>query len=464
MTEQYDLLVIGSGPGGYVAAIRGAQLGMNVACVEKNSLGGTCLNVGCIPSKALLESSELYETAMHKFKDHGISAENVGYDFEKMMTRKNRIVKQFTSGIAGLFKKNKITHITGEASIVGSGEVEVNQNGDKKVLKAKNIIIATGSTPIEIPSLPFGERIIDSTGALAMNEVPKHLIVVGGGVIGLELGSVYLRLGSKVTVVEALDRLIPTMDTELGKSLQRVLGKQGMEFKLAAKVQSAKVAGKNVTVEIEEKTGSKITLDADYVLVAVGRRAFTDKLGVKAAGIATDERGRIKVGENYQTSLPGVYAVGDVIVGPMLAHKASEEGVALVEQIAGHKAQVNYRAIPGIVYTWPEVASVGLSEEEAKQQGIEYKSAKFPFMANGRAITMAEKDGFVKLLADKKTDRIIGAHIIGPRASDLIGELVLGTELHATAKEVAATVHAHPTLAEAVKEAALGLGDGMIHL
>ncbi|PIR24999.1 MAG: dihydrolipoyl dehydrogenase [Deltaproteobacteria bacterium CG11_big_fil_rev_8_21_14_0_20_42_23] len=460
----FDLIVIGAGPGGYVAAIRAAQLGMNVACVEKQYLGGTCLNVGCIPSKALLESSELYETAVHKAKDHGISIEKVSIDFKKMIERKDRVVKQLTSGVGGLFKKNKVTHFSGTAKILGTGKVEVDQAGEKTELQASNIIIATGSAPIQIPSLPFGDRIISSTEALALTEIPESLIVVGGGYIGLEMGSVYMRLGTKVTVVEALDRLTPGMDSDISKALQRVLSKQGMTFMLSTKVKSAKAKKNEVEVSVEDANGEVSSLNASYVLVSVGRKPYTDGLGLDEAGIERDEKGRIKVDGNWKTNLEGVYAVGDVIDGPMLAHKASEEGVALVEQLAGHHTQMNYNTIPAAVYTWPEAACVGITEEQAKEQGIDYKTAKFPFMANGRAISMGEKDGFVKLIADKTTDRLIGAHIIGPRASDMIAELTLGMEFGVTGEDIALTIHAHPTLAESVKEAALGLGSGMIHM
>lgn len=465
MTQHsFDLIVIGAGPGGYVAAIRAAQLGMNVACIEKQYLGGTCLNVGCIPSKALLESSELYETAVHKAKDHGIGIEKVSVDFKKMIERKDRVVKQLTSGVGGLFKKNKVTHFSATAKIIGTGKVEIDQSGDKTQLQAPHIIIATGSAPIQIPSLPFGDRIISSTEALALNEIPESMIVVGGGYIGLEMGSVYMRLGTKVTVVEALDRLTPGMDSEISKALQRVLSKQGMNFMLSTKVKSAKANNTEVEVSVEDKDGETSSLNASYVLVSVGRKPYTDGLGLEEAGVERDEKGRIKVDENWKTNLEGVYAIGDVIDGPMLAHKASEEGVALVEQLSGHHTQVNYNALPAAVYTWPEAACVGLTEEQAKEQNIDYKTAKFPFMANGRAISMGEKDGFVKLIADKTTDRLIGAHIIGPRASDMIAELTLGMEFGVTGEDIALTIHAHPTLAESVKEAALGLGSGTIHM
>jgi dihydrolipoyl dehydrogenase len=464
--EQFDLIVIGAGPGGYVAAIRAAQLGMKVACVEKDkTLGGTCLNVGCIPSKALLESSELYAQAQHKLSEHGINLKGLSLDLKKFMERKDQVVKQLTGGVGLLFKKNKIPHIMGTASLHADKSVTVTQGKDAQQLKAKNILVATGSIPISLPNIAIDNtRIVDSTGALFLSEVPKKLIVIGGGYIGLELGSVYLRLGSEVTVLEALDRIVPGMDKELGKSFQRVLEKQGMKFQLSTKVKKASVKKNTVEVSIEDSSGKDATLSADVVLVAVGRKPYTEGLGLKEAGVQTDEKGRIVVDKKFQTSLAGVYAIGDVIAGPMLAHKASEEGIAIVETLAGQAGQVNYHALPSVVYTWPEVASVGLTEEQAQEQKIEYKAFKFPFLANGRAIAMGEKDGFVKLIADKKTDRILGAHILGPRASDLIAELVLGMEFGTSAEDIARSFHAHPTLAEAVKEAALGLGTGTIHI
>jgi dihydrolipoyl dehydrogenase len=464
--EQFDLIVIGAGPGGYVAAIRAAQLGMKVACIEKDkTLGGTCLNVGCIPSKALLESSELYAQAQHKLTEHGINLKGLSLDLKKFMERKDQVVKQLTGGVGLLFKKNKIPHIMGTASLHADKSVTVTQGKEAQQLKAKNVLIATGSIPISLPNIAIDNtRIVDSTGALFLTEVPKKLIVIGGGYIGLELGSVYLRLGSEVTVLEALDRIVPGMDKELGKSFQRVLEKQGMKFQLSTKVKKASVKKNTVEVSIEDSSGKDATLSADIVLVAVGRKPYTEGLGLKEAGVQTDEKGRIVVDKKFQTSLAGVYAIGDVIAGPMLAHKASEEGIAVVETLAGQAGQVNYHALPSVVYTWPEVASVGLTEEQAQEQKIEYKAFKFPFLASGRAIAMGEKDGFVKLIADKKTDRILGAHILGPRASDLIAELVLGMEFGTSAEDIARSFHAHPTLAEAVKEAALGLGTGTIHI
>ncbi|MDL1871938.1 dihydrolipoyl dehydrogenase [Deltaproteobacteria bacterium PRO3] len=462
----YDLIVIGAGPGGYVAAIRAAQLGMKVACVEKDrTLGGTCLNVGCIPSKALLESSELYVQAKDKLKDHGVQLSGLSLDLKKCMERKDQVVAQLTGGVASLFKKNKIDHVLGQAQLNADRSVTVRQSKEETTLRAKHVILATGSSPIEIPGVAVdGRSVVDSTGALALSQVPKKLIVIGGGYIGLELGSVYLRWGSQVTVLEALDRIVPAMDLEVGKAFQRILQKQGMQFQLSTKVKGATVKKDGtVDVTVEDASGKAATLNADVVLVAVGRKPNTEGLGLDKAGVKVDERGRIAVDGKFQTSLPGVYAIGDVIAGPMLAHKAMEEGVAVVENLAGQAGHVNYDAIPSVVYTWPEVASVGLTEEQLKEKGVEYKAFKFPLMAVGKAIAMGEKEGWVKLLADKKTDRLLGAHILGARASDLIAELVLAIEFKASAEDVARTCHAHPTLSEGVKEAALGLGSGTIH-
>lgn len=464
-SQNFDLVVIGAGPGGYVAAIRAAQLGMNVACVEKEStLGGTCLNVGCIPSKALLESSELYAQAKEKFQDHGIGLKDLSIDMKKFIDRKDKVVKQLTGGIAGLFKKNKITSIFGTAQVGRDRSVSVTTKDGVAQLLAKHVIIATGSQPIAIPGVEMdGKTIIDSTGALNLSEVPGTMLVIGGGVIGLELGSVYARLGSKIIVLEALDRIAPSLDVEVGKTFQRILSKQGMEFHLSTKVKKAVSKGNQVEVTVEAE-GKESVIVCDKVLVAVGRKPYVTGLGLAEAGIKLDERGRIDVNDHFETSLKGVYAIGDVIKGAMLAHKASEEGVALVEQLAGQAGHVNYHTIPSVVYTWPEVASVGFTEEEAKAKGVDYKVSKFPFLASGRAIAMNEKDGFVKLIADKKTDRLLGAHILGPRASDMIAELVIAMEFGSSAEDIARTCHAHPTLAESVKEAALGLGTGAIHI
>jgi dihydrolipoamide dehydrogenase len=461
----YDLIVIGAGPGGYVCAIRAAQLGMKVACVEKDpALGGTCLNVGCIPSKALLESSELYAQTQGKLREHGVNVGDLSLDFQKMMRRKEQVVGQLTGGVAQLFKKNKVDHVVGQARIRPDRVVAVPTGAAERFLQGKAVVIATGSRPAMLPGVTVDQEVVvDSTGALALKRVPKKLLVIGGGYIGLELGSVYLRLGSEVRVLEALDRIVPGMDAEVGKTLFRILQKQGMSFQLSTKVKKIEVVkgGAKVTVEAE---GKEEVLEADVVLVAVGRKPHTEGLGLAEAGVRIDEKGRVQVDARFQTSLPGVYAIGDVIDGPMLAHKASEEGVAVAELLAGQAGHVNYFTIPSVIYTWPEVASVGLTEEEAKEKNIEYAVFKFPFLANGRALALGEKDGWVKLLAEKKTDRLIGAHLIGPRVSDLIAELVVAMEFKASAEDLARTVHAHPTLAEAVKEAALGLGAGAVHL
>ncbi|MBX7148823.1 dihydrolipoyl dehydrogenase [bacterium] len=461
LLPMYDILVIGSGPGGYVAAIRAAQLGFKVACVEKDkTLGGTCLNVGCIPSKALLESSELYHQTQHELEQHGIEVGKTSLNWDKMLERKSTIVKQLTGGIAMLFKKNKIDSFVGTATFNADKTVTV---GSEK-LSAKHIIIATGSVPSSIPGLEVNqETVLDSTGALALKKVPGKMIVIGAGAIGLEMGSVYARLGTEITVVEALDKIVPSMDGEVGKAFLRVLQKQNMKFMLSTKVGKATLGKKGVTLSITNDKNEASELTADCVLVAIGRKANTEGLGLDAVGIKKDERGRITVNKNFETNVPGIYAIGDVIAGPMLAHKASEEGVVCVEMIAGQKPHINYDVVPAIVYTHPEVASVGLTEEEAVAKGIEIKKAKFLFMANGRALALGTKEGFVKLIADKNTDRLLGAHIMGPRASDLIAELALAIEFKASAEDVARTIHAHPTLAEVTKEAALGLGSGAIH-
>lgn len=460
----FDLIIIGAGPGGYVAAIRAAQLGMRVACVEKEkTLGGTCLNVGCIPSKALLESSELYAKAKVQWKSHGIEAEKISLDFKRIMERKDQVVKQLTDGVAGLLKKNKVQWIQGTAQLQKDKTVVVTAGKEKNTFSAKNILIATGSKPITLPHLKIDQtRIIDSTGALALQKIPKRLAVIGGGYIGLELGSVYRRLGSEVRVIEMLDRILPGMDEELAKTLHRFLKKQGMEFRLSSKVDAAISKGDAVHLKIQGPEGEE-EIVADTVLVAVGRRPNTEDLGLEAAGIKTDTKGRITVGKDFATSVPGIYAIGDVIRGLMLAHKASEEGIAVVETLAGKGGHVNYHTIPSIIYTYPEVASVGLTEEECKELGIELKKFRFPFSANGRALSLGETEGWAKLLAHPQTDRLLGAHIIGPRASEMIAELVLAMEYSASAGDIARTVHAHPTLSEVIHEAAWGLGPGAIH-
>lgn len=461
MSEAFDVIVIGGGPGGYVAAIRAAQLGLKTACVEKRgALGGTCLNVGCIPSKALLESSEKFEDATHAFAAHGIDAK-VSLNLKNMMKRKDDVVESLTKGIEGLFKKNKVTYIKGHGTITGATEVTV--EGTKYA--TKNIIIATGSDVTPLPGITIDEKqIVSSTGALALSSVPKKLVVIGAGVIGLELGSVWRRLGAEVQVIEYLDRITPGIDNEVSKQFQKILEKQGIQFKLASKVTSAK-AGKQVELSVEPAAGGAAeTIKADVVLVAVGRRPYTASLGLESVGIKTDKRGFIEVNGHLQSSVPSIYAIGDVITGPMLAHKAEEEGVLVAEYIAGQKPHINYDAIPGVVYTWPEVATVGKTEEQLKELGVEYKVGKFPFLANSRGRSSGQTDGFVKILADAKTDEVYGVHIIGPHAGTMIAEAVLAMEFGASSEDIARTCHAHPTLNEAVKEAALAVSGRAIHI
>jgi dihydrolipoamide dehydrogenase len=456
---QFDVIVIGSGPGGYVAAIRCSQLGLKTAVVEKYSTyGGTCLNVGCIPSKALLDSSEHYHNALHSFKEHGINLKDLKPDLKQMVKRKDEVVAQTTGGISFLFKKNKITAYQGMGSMVDKNTVKVSKaDGTSETLTGKNVIIATGSKPTQLPFLKTdGKRIITSTEALNLPEIPKHLVLIGGGVIGLELGSVYARLGSKVTVVEFLDSIIGTMDKSLGKELQKVLAKQGMEFLLSHKVTGASVKGNKVTVTADNPEGKKISLEGDYCLVAVGRTAYTDSLGLENIGITLEERGKkIPVNNHLETSVPGVYAIGDVVKGAMLAHKAEDEGTFVAEVIAGQKPHINYNLIPGVVYTWPEVASVGYTEEQLKESGTQYKSGSFPFKASGRARASNDTDGFVKVLADASTDEILGVHMIGPRVADMIAEAVVAMEFRASAEDIARISHAHPTYTEAFKEASM---------
>lgn len=456
---QYDVIVIGSGPGGYVAAIRCAQLGLKTAIVEKyNTLGGTCLNVGCIPSKALLDSSEHYYNAAHTFKTHGINSTGLGVDLKQMIARKDVVVKENTAGINFLMKKNKIVVYQGTGTFVDKNTIKVSKtDGTTEDLTTKNTIIATGSKPTALPFLPVDKkRIITSTEALNLPEVPKHLIVIGGGVIGLELGSVYARLGAKVTVVEFLDSIIATMDKTLGKELQKSLGKIGFEFLLSHKVTGASVKGKKVIVTADNAKGEKISLEGDYCIVAVGRTAYTEGLGLEKIGIVAEERGKkIPVNDHLETTVPGVYAIGDVIKGAMLAHKAEDEGSFVAEAIAGQKPHINYNLIPGVVYTWPEVASVGYTEEQLKEQGKKYKTGSFPFKASGRARASMDTDGFIKVLADTETDEILGVHMIGPRVADVIAEAVVAMEFRASAEDIARICHAHPTYTEAFKEAAM---------
>ncbi|MDQ7960528.1 dihydrolipoyl dehydrogenase [Flavobacterium lindanitolerans] len=467
--SSFDVVVIGSGPGGYVAAIRAAQLGFNTAIIEKYStLGGTCLNVGCIPSKALLDSSHHYYDAVSHFKEHGIEITGeVKFSIEQMVARKGTVVDQNVSGIKYLMDKNKITVFQGVGSFEDATHINVAKaDGSSETLEAKYTIIATGSKPSTLPFIKIDkERIITSTEALNLKEVPKHLIVIGGGVIGLELGQVYLRLGAQVSVVEYLDRIIPGMDAGLSKELTKVLKKQGMKFYTSHKVKSVERNGDGVQVQAENAKGETITLDGDYSLVSVGRRPYTDGLNAEKAGVKITERGQIEVNDHLQTSVPNIYAIGDVIKGAMLAHKAEEEGVFVAETLAGQKPHIDYNLIPGVVYTWPEVAAVGKTEEQLKEAGVEYKAGSFPFKALGRSRASGDTDGFVKILADAKTDEVLGIHMIGARTADLIAEAVTAMEFKASAEDIARMSHAHPTYAEAVKEAALAATDNRsIHM
>ena len=461
--KSFDVIVIGAGPGGYVCAIRAAQLGLSVACVEmRETLGGTCLNVGCIPSKALLQSSEKFAEAGHALAEHGVKVEGVALDLARMQARKGEVVKANVDGVAFLFRKNKVTWLRGKGRIAAPGRVEV--AGESYV--AKHIVIATGSESVPLPGVEIDEQaIVTSTGGLALDRVPGHLVVIGGGYIGLELGSVWRRLGAKVTVVEFLDRIVPTMDGEVARQFQRILAKQGLTFRLGTKVTGARKGAEGVTLTLEPaKGGAAEEITADVVLVAIGRRPYTEGLGLAEVGVAVDERGRVKTTDGFATSVPGIWAIGDVIAGPMLAHKAEDEGVALAEALAGQHPHVNYEAIPGVVYTWPEVASVGATEEELTSRGVAFRAGKFPFSANGRARAMGETDGFVKILADAATDRLLGAHILGPDAGTLIAELALAIEFGASSEDIARTSHAHPSLNEAVKEAALAAHGKPLHL
>jgi dihydrolipoamide dehydrogenase len=461
--KSFDVIVIGAGPAGYVCAIRAAQLGLSVACVEmRETLGGTCLNVGCIPSKALLQSSEKFAEARHALAHHGVKVDGVSLDLARMQARKGEVVKANVDGIAFLFRKNKVTWLRGRGRIAAPGKVDV----AGEIYLAKHIVIATGSEPMPLPGVEIDEQtIVTSTGGLALDRVPDHLVVIGGGYIGLELGSVWRRLGAKVTVVEFLDRILPTMDGEVATQFQRILARQGLAFRLGTKVTGARKGNDGVTLTVEPAKGGKAEeITADVVLVAIGRRPYTEGLGLAEIGVELDERGRVKTTHGFATSVPGIWAIGDVIAGPMLAHKAEDEGVALAETLAGQHPHVNYEAIPGVVYTWPEVASVGATEEELQSRGRAYRAGKFPFSANGRARAMGETDGFVKILADAATDRLLGAHILGPDAGTLIAELALAIEFGASSEDVARTSHAHPSLSEAVKEAALAAHGKPLHL
>jgi dihydrolipoyl dehydrogenase len=467
MADTFDLVVIGGGPGGYVAAIRAAQLGLRTACIEKYpTLGGTCVNVGCIPSKALLDSSEHFERAKSGLAVHGVNVSGVSLDLARMQARKLKVVAELTRGIDFLFGKHKVERALGTGRLVSAREVEVKGEGGTRRLAAERLLIATGSKPVALPGIAYDDRrIIHSTQALSLEQVPGRMLVIGAGVIGLELGSVWRRLGSDVTVLEYMDRALPGVDVGSAKLLQRSLERQGMKFRFGVSARSAEVVGDEVRVEVAANAGgAPETLAADVLLVAVGRRPYTDGLGAAELGVKLDAKGRVIVDEHYQTNVPGVFAIGDVIAGPMLAHKAEEEGIACVERMAGVAGHVNYDCIPNVVYTHPELASVGVSEEEARERGHEVRVGTFPFQANGRAKAMGEREGQVKLVADAATDRLLGAHIVGARASDLIAELVVAMELGASAEDVARSVHAHPTLPEAVKEAALGVAGRAIHI
>jgi dihydrolipoamide dehydrogenase len=480
MMKNYDVIVVGGGPGGYVAAIRASQLGLKVALVEKRgALGGTCLNVGCIPSKALLDTSEFFARARDEAAVHGISLGKPKIDVSTMMKRKAGVVKKLTGGVASLMKMNGVEVYPGVGRLTGPQKVEVSaaqageaggsgSGGAPETLTAPNIILATGSEPIELPFLPFdGKAVVDSTGALEFESVPKELVVVGGGVIGLELGSVWARLGSKVTVVEVLPQIMNGWDSQTAKLMKRELGKQGMEFLLETKVTGVETAGAGTgvkaTLTATAKDGSELKLKADRVLVAVGRRPYTRDLGLENLGVKVDGTGRVETDAHGATGVPGIWAVGDIVAGPMLAHKAEDEGMAVAERIAGRAGHVNYETIPNVIYTWPEAASVGKTEDQLKADGVRYRAGSFPFAANGRAMAMEAVSGSVRILADAGTDRVLGAHIVGPWASDLIAEIVTVMEFGGSAEDIARTVHAHPTLSEVVREAALGVDGRMIH-
>jgi dihydrolipoamide dehydrogenase len=457
--EMADLIIIGSGPGGYVAAVRAAQLGLKTVCIEKSSrLGGVCLNVGCIPSKALLDSSEYYHLAKERFAAHGIKTKGLSLDLSAMMARKDRGVKELTDNVRKLLEGNRVKILHGEGRVLEKGRVEVVSGRKKQVIRGHAILLATGSRPVEIPGMPFdGHRIVSSTEALGFDEVPGELGIVGGGYIGLELGSVWMRLGSRVTVIEMLPNIGTTLDGQVGRALDRILRKQGMSFRMNTRVLKAEASAKKVKTTLDD-SGKTETVSFDKLLVAVGRRPLTDNLGLAEAGVDMDPKtGQVRVDTRYQTSVPGIFAIGDLTPGPMLAHKASAEGIAAVECIAGHAGEVNYDTIPSVIYTWPEVAGVGLSEEQAKERGIPYCVGTYPFSGAGRARCMGETDGFVKLIAHGKTDRILGVHIIGPRAADMIAECVLALEFGASSEDIARTVHGHPTFAEALQEAAMAV-------
>jgi dihydrolipoamide dehydrogenase len=465
MPDRYDVVIVGAGPGGYVAAIRAAQIGLKTACIEsRGSLGGTCLNIGCIPSKALLQSSEKFAEAGHALAEHGVKVGEVGLDLEAMMGRKDKVVTTLTRGVEFLFRKNKVDWLKGKALIVAPGQLVVTgADGAVQEIGATSIVVATGSEGSRLPGIDIDEkRIVSSTGALSLDRVPERLTVIGGGYIGLELGSVWQRLGAKVTVVEVLDHIVPNMDRELGGALQRVLTRSGLDFKLGTKVVGIGAANDGLSLQLDG--AERQALAADVVLVSIGRRPYTEGLGLENVGIALDQQGRVVVDDGFATNVPGIYAIGDVIRGPMLAHKAEEEGIALAERLAGQKSRVDYDAIPAVIYTWPEVASVGKTEEELKAAAIPYRTGKFPFTANPRARTNGYTEGFVKILAESETDRVLGVHIIGPDAGTMIAEAVLAKEFGASAEDIARTCHAHPTLSEALKEAALAVDERAIHI
>ena len=464
--DEFDIIVIGGGPGGYVAAIRASQLGKKTACIEsRGALGGTCLNIGCIPSKSLLHSSELFKKANSEFKSLGINTGNVSIDISKMMQHKKKSIDTLTKGVEFLFKKNKVNYFKGHGSFLDTNSVEIKLNdGTKKIIKGKNIVVATGSSVLSLPNITIDEKVIvSSTGALSLPKIPKKLIVIGGGYIGLEMGSVWSRLGSQVEVIEYLDHITPGMDKEISDSFLKILKKQGLKFHLSTKVNSVKKNSNGAIIEATSKEGDIKKFDADVVLMSVGRKPNTNGLNLKKVGIKLDDKGRIITGKNFDTNIPNIFAIGDVISGPMLAHKAEEEGIAVAEYLAGKYGHVNYDVIPGVVYTSPEVAYVGKTEEELKLKKISYNVGKFPFLANSRAKINDEADGFVKILADKTTDKILGVHMIGPDVGNMIAEMALAMEFGASAEDVARTCHAHPTLTEAIKEAALAVDKRPIH-
>lgn len=456
----FDLVIVGAGPGGYVCAIRAAQLGLKVAIIEKDkSLGGTCLNVGCIPSKALLESSEHFHAVSHDLSDHGVKIKDFSLDLSTMMKRKEKIVQGLTQGVAFLMKKNKVEVFKGTGKVLKPGQVQVTGETETQMLETKNIVLATGSVPTALPFLPFDEKkILSSTGALSIPEVPKEMVVIGGGVIGLELGSVWSRLGTKVTVLEYADRLCPVMDKQLMSGLQKILEKQGMTFLFKKKVVAGKSSSSGVEIEYQNMDdNSSAKIKADLVLVCTGRKPYSEGLGLEEIGVKKNDRGFVLVDEHLKTNIPGIYAIGDLIPGPMLAHKAEEEGVAVAEHLAGEAGHVNYHTVPSVIYTYPEVASVGYTEEQVKEMGIPYSIGNFPFMPNGRARALGFTEGFVKIITDSRSDKIIGGHIIGPRASELLGEIVIAMEFGGSAEDLARSFHAHPTLNEVVREAALAV-------